>query len=45
MPRSPVFCAPRDEEMIGSFLVSPFSIAYAAQAGVPSDAVYGSAIP
>lgn len=45
MPPSHVFGVPRDKEMIGSFLISPFSFACVCQAGVPSDAVYGSAIP
>ncbi len=45
MPPSHVFGVPRDKEMIGSFLISPFSFACVCQAGVPSDAVYGAAIP
>ncbi len=45
MPPSHVFGVPRDEEMIGSFPISPFSFACVCQAGVPSDSVYGSATP
>ncbi len=45
MPPSHVFGVPRDEEMIRSFPISPFSFACVCQAGVPSDSVYGSATP